>query len=167
MTIRVQEDKYGEPIVQWKMSMNVLVCSNLASEHLEQDADVAAQIIRTVANPFASRRNFGRVDAPNRNSESSDSAPIPQRVGTVCALAFHVFLIWLIGLCLHFSISIVRLYYLFVFTRMSLSDSCSCILCSLLCVHLLYKRFLEKQEHHWRFEPGSYKNPSTNSQRTK
>ena len=87
----------------------VCTASLLASEQLEQDADVAAKIIRTFANPFADRKTFGGVDAPIRHSESSDSAPIPQRVGTACELAFSVSYMFdrIVSLCLSFNGQII------------------------------------------------------------
>ena len=108
-------------------------------------ADVAAKISCTVANSCANRRNCGRVDALNRHSEKSDSAPIPQRVGTVCDLTFSVSYLCCSDCIITFQ------YPLSNYIICLVSLGCHCwivvlvILFPLLCVHLLYMRFLEQQ----------------------
>ena len=79
-----------------------------------------------------------KVDAPNRHTEPSDSAPIPQRVGRVCELAFCLSY-FLFGLHHYFSVSIV--------VSLGCHDRCSCVWFPVLCVHLLYMRFKKKQKN--------------------
>ena len=80
-----------------------------------------------------------------------------------------IVLICLLGLYHYFSISIIRLYHLFGFTRMSLLDRCSCILfsvavCAFMCCIWC---FLRSKNFSWKWEHGQHTNPVQISQHAK
>ena len=106
------------------------------------------------ANTFADRKNFGRVDTPNRQSDSSDSAPMRAAQFVRWYVFFH-FVARIVSLFVYTFVA--RIVYIFVsqfLAQMSMFNRCSCfcLFFPLLCVYLLYMRVVEKTQNNAMWE---------------